>query len=384
MPKPCCAPNRDIGCAGSMSSPSLPTRFSRQAARNQTRLLLCLFAIAATAGIGIAFAVRQRNANSALTAMSASGVPTWVIDTLSWNQDLSASLGEICAGAPYSRRFRFQNESRHILQITRTETSCLPCAEIAVNRHRINPGEVFEVDLHGVATDEVGYEKKMLMEAKVYFVARAEPLKVAVHGTVIQPVPVVLDFGEIEPEEGQVQSFLIRTCDGSPPTVSSVSAGDTRLAALVDDSDWQARGCQIAIRLDARQLSGIFVSHLDIFNNAESDRPSRVAVRAFVKSPVRCEPNALSLTGTDMVHSLTLWSQSAPFRVTDVTSSFIGLIWSVEPMEKSGKQYQVRITIPALGSEESAHSIEIKTTHPRCPSIVVPVYRLHGEVVPTG
>jgi hypothetical protein len=312
-------------------------------------------------------------------------VPPWASSVLAWEQDLAPYIGEICVGEQIEHSFQFTNVGESALQISDVWTDC-SCSPATVDNYRVESGQSFSVRVMTTASQHVPDEELMETAARVYFMGHSEPVNVRFRYLVFRPLPVVVDFGEVHPARRAKRVFPVRGCQGFAPTIVSVTAEDPHVSAKPISAKASPAAIPIEVSLDPLGLSGSFVSQVVVrlVDQAGEEEKVAVKVRAEVIPAITVEPPSFSLgvvsPGAQRTARLTLKSAAGlAFEITDVRSILdVQARWAGRNPQNTEYALDILLNVGESAGPVS-ETIEIMTSHPDSPRVVLPVFGLVSE-----
>ena len=298
---------------------------------------------------------------------------------------LARDIGEVCVGADAVEEFAYLNTGGEPLRVASVVVNC-GCTRYEVVPFEVQPGATGVIRLITEFRDPVGYERRSRISAEVAFVGYARRIRFQFDALVVRDLPTVVDFGRVLPDgTPQTATFLARPCEG-PVDIARTTCDDPSVTArLIEDSTEGAQQ-RIEVRLNPPGEPGLFVRELRL-HSAQDDRPARVVpIRATVAARIEADPGSLLLGnvegGQTYSYGLRLASTvSQSFTIERITASVEGLRCTWNPAEARPTAYllQARLDAPRLHGALSG-TMEITTSDPACPTVIVPVYGVcNGE-----
>ena len=288
-------------------------------------------------------------------------------------------LGEVCHGTTISEEFTYRNRGARTLRVESVTTNC-GCTASRVSPHEVEPGAIGAITLITDLNERTGYEWKTQYKADVVFAGYSTPVSMELTVLVVRDLPTALDFGRVLPDDVvHTRTFLARSCEHAPD-FTSIESDNGAISGQFLPSEREPEARLVEVTLRAPDDPGLFVAHLTFVSAREDATPRVVTVRATVAARIESEPESLLLGTIEpqrrYSYALRIASRlGEPFEVRNATTSVPGLSlrWSAADTQHTQYNVQAELEQPdVVGS--IAGNLEVTTSDPRCPAIVVPVY----------
>lgn len=176
--------------------------------------------------------------------------------------------------------------------------------------------------------------------------------------------------------------MMIRNCDLTPPSISSIKAENEAVAVTDVTLPTATSGRQLRFVLTPAALSGNFNSFVRIRTSGSVPAEAAILVRAFIVPAIEVTPPSVSLgTGLPEVvrrAELTLsGTDGVPFDVLEIKcpAVFISVVYRARNASRGVYDLNV-VTGNPLPVGQVQTALEVLTTHPRAPRITIPVIGL--------
>ena len=333
-----------------------------------------VFALPAVLAVGLAVPLTVIFARNRAPGASGPAQQPPVLPLSAFEQN----AGETCQGVPVTQTFTFRNGGQTALRVAAVDTSCT-CAVYELSAYEINPGDTGSVVLTAHTDTPVSYESKTRVEAQVSFVGYAQPLRLGLTMTVVRAFPLVVDFGRLPPAAPvRSQSFRVRACDGAH-AIRALRAEDPAVVARPAEMTADGLPRALEIEFHAPDQPGLFVTAVWVEFEDTTCAPVSIAVRATIAPRIEARPESLALgtvrPGRRYVYALTLASTVAEaFEIEGTKTGIPGLECRYSRVAAGATTYSVQATLTAPDVSGSiTGSVEITTSDPACPRVVVPV-----------
>lgn len=305
--------------------------------------------------------------------------PRWYHNIIAWDQPLARESLPVCHGRKIVETYILQNISSEELHIDHIKPDC-SCTSVVSDKYRIAPGDDFIITMEITASDKISYQELFDYHAYIYIAGQTEPLDISMRLPTYREMPLSMDFGRINSDKVIEKSFMLRTCDHTPPMISSVEVDDERVVVATEPSVDDPSVVLVNVALKNIDDYGAYSSEMRIFlDDGYEYQEYRTMIKAYIEYPIQALPDRISMgcteAGTDVRVSIELQStRNRSYDIHKVTSGIEMRDVQWKPLDTAKTRYAVNavLRMPIMpGSVIDA--LEIETSDKENP-VVLPIY----------